>query len=66
MKTYLEQIQIKNVKIKKNMLKIQLIMKSKDGKDKKKCLNISKNTENKFIKIFVKILLEIKMVFAVL
>ena len=66
MKTYLEQIQIKNVKIKKNMLKIQLIMKSKDGKDKKKCLNISKNKENKFIKIFVKILLEIKMVFAVL
>ena len=41
-------------------------MKSKDGKDKKKCLNISKNKENKFIKIFVKILLEIKMVFAVL
>ena len=55
MKTYLEQIQIKNVKIKKNMLKIQLKMKSKDGKDKKKCLNISKNKENKFIKIFVKI-----------
>jgi hypothetical protein len=55
MKTYLEQIQIKKSKIKKNMVKPWLNVKNKGGKDKKKCLNISKNKENKFIKIFVKI-----------
>ena len=37
------------------MENLWLIVKNTDGKDKKKCLNTSKNKENKFIKIFVKI-----------
>ena len=55
MKTYLEEIQIKKSKIKRNMENLWQNVKSKDGKGKKRCLNISKNKENKYTKTFVQI-----------